>query len=323
MSEAPAQPPAGDAGGGPTPSSQFDEALPTGRMVERHGATLWTGATGPLDAPCVLILDGIGCSGWAFRRVVPRLSERLRVIQMHYRGHGRSPQPARPWRLSMPDLADDAAAVLEHWGIDHAIVVGFSMGFQVALEVFRRHRARVDALVSIAGPSGRVLSQFQGTDVFGHVLPLLQAATRHASEFSLKLWRTVLPSRWLPLIGLHTQLNPMRIELGDLEFYLRQMSEMNPELFADMLGEAARHCGEDILPRVRVPSLIIAGAGDRFVPVETLRKIAFAMPRSQWLVIDGASHALPAEYGPELAERLLRFADEVHAEQRASAGVAT
>lgn len=283
------------------------------RTVVRDGVEIWSSAQGPTDGPAVMILDGIGCSGWAFRRIVPRLAERVRVVQVHYRGHGHSPTPERPWRVGMHELADDAVAVLDAWDVPSATVVGFSMGFQVALEVFRRHRARVDALVSIAGPSGRVLSQFQGTDIFRHVLPLVQAATRHASELTLKLWRRVLPSRWLPLIGLHTQLNPMRIELGDLEFYLRQMSEIHPELFADMLGEAARHCGEDILPRVRVPALVIAGGQDRFVPLETLRKIAFSMPHAQWLVIDEASHALPAEYGPELADRLLSFVAETAA----------
>lgn len=283
-------------------------------MVERpDGAALWGRRLGRPDAPALLILDGIGCSGWAFRRLAPALAEELCVVQTHYRGHGRSPEPPRPWRLSMPELADDAVAVLDALEVERAICVGFSMGFQVALEVFRRHRPRVTGLVSIAGPAGRALGQFQGTDLFVHLLPFVQAATRHASDLTLRLWRRVLPSRWLPLIGLHTQLNPMRIELADLEFYLGQMAAMNPQLFVDMLGEATRHCGEDLLPRIHVPSLVIAGALDRFVPVDTLRRIAFAIPGAQWQVIDEGSHALPAEYGPELTRRLLEFVAEIGA----------
>ena len=280
--------------------------------VERpDGATLWASRQGQPGAEALLILDGIGCSGWAFRRIVPALAEQVCVVQTHYRGHGKSPDPPRPWRLSMPDLADDAVAVLDALEIEQATCVGFSMGFQVALEVYRRHRSRVNALVSIAGPCGRALGQFQGTDLFVHALPFLQAATRHASDLTLRLWRRILPSRWLPLIGLHGQLNPMRIELADLEFYLGQMAAMNPQLFVDMLGEATRHCGDDLLPRVHVPTLVIAGALDRFIPIDTLRRMTFAIPGAQWHVIDEGSHALPAEYGPEVTRRLLAFVAEL------------
>ncbi|MBL8947772.1 MAG: hypothetical protein JNK45_31660, partial [Myxococcales bacterium] len=83
-------------------------------MVERpDGAALWGRRLGRPGAPALLILDGIGCSGWAFRRLAPALAEDLCVVQTHYRGHGRSPEPPRPWRLSMPELADDAVAVLD------------------------------------------------------------------------------------------------------------------------------------------------------------------------------------------------------------------
>ena len=286
-------------------------------FVEREdGATVWASATGPTDEvgadrPALLILDGIGCAGWAFRRIVPELAARYRVIQVHYRGHGSSPVPPRPWRLSMPDLADDAAAALAQLQAPRVIVIGFSMGFQVALELYRRHRSQVVGLVSLAGPAKKALSQFQGTDVFSQVLPLVRAASKRAKDLTVRLWRRVLPSRWLPLVGLHTQLNPMRIELGDLEFYLRQMSEIDPELFLEMLGEAARHTAEDLLPSIRVPTLVVAGAHDRFVPIDSLRQLAFATPTTQWLVVDDGSHALPAEYPAEIAARVLAFADGI------------
>lgn len=283
-------------------------------FVERDdGASIHARIDGADDAPTILILDGIGCSGWAFHRIVPVLAQRYRVVLMHYRGHGRSPEPPRPWRVGMHDLADDAAAVLEHLGGGPALVVGFSMGFQVALELYKRHRPRVAGLVSLAGPSGRALAQFQGTDAFAHVLPLALAATRHAQDLSLRLWRKLLPSKVLQVVGLHTQLNAARIELADFEFYLTQMAAMSPELFLEMLREAARHCSDDLLDQIRVPSLIVAGQNDRFVPLEALREVAFTIPGAQWVVIPGASHALPAEFPDELAEDLNTFAASVFA----------
>lgn len=281
-------------------------------FLERDdGASLCLQKWGDASAPPLLILDGIGCAGWAFRRIVPRLRERYHVVLMHYRGHGRSPTPPRPWRLGMHDFADDAAATLRHVADQPALVVGFSMGFQVALELYKRHREQVAGLVSLAGPSGRVMAQFQGTEAFGHVVPLLLAASRHASDITWRIWKSVVPSNLVKRLGLTTQLNAERIEIADFDFYLKQIARMSPELFTEVLQEASRHCTDDLLSRVRARTLIMAGGKDKFVPLATMRSMAFAIPGANWVMIPEASHALPAEFPDEISKRVLEFGAEL------------
>lgn len=264
------------------------------------------------DRPAILILDGIGCTGWAFRRIIPELAAHHPVVLMHYRGHGKTPEPPRPWRIGIADSADDAAAVLDHLGLKKVVVVGFSMGFQVALELYRRHRHQVCGLISLAGPPGRVLSTFQGTGVFDHGLPVLRVAMRQAHSLTQRLWRRIA-SPWIVDLGLATQINGNRIKREDFTFYLNQMAAMHPELFFEMLQHAARHCADDLLPEVAVPTLVIAGARDTFVPISAMRKMAFAIPGAEWVVLEEASHALPAEFPGEVAQRLRAFLDAVPA----------
>lgn len=286
------------------------------RIRRDDGAKLRLFVSGPRDAPepAIFILDGLGCAGWAFERIVPQLSERRRVAWMHYRGHGQSPDPPRPWRLSIPTLADDAAAACEHLGLRSVVAVGFSMGFPVALELYRRHRSRVAGLVSLAGPSGRVLESFQGTSVFGRLLPLALATTRLARDATTRTWRKWLPSPLSRELGLRSgQVNADRIEAADFELYIRGIAAMNPELFLAVVDEAQRHSAADVLPTIAVPTLVIAGARDNFVPLATMRALAFAIPRVQWKVYPDATHALPAEFPHEIAAELLGFADQVAA----------
>ena len=282
------------------------------RLRRDDGASLRLFCHGPRDAPgpAILILDGIGCAGWAFERSLPTLSEHRRVVLMHYRGHGKSPDPPRPWQLSIPVLADDAAAACEHLGLRSVVAVGFSMGFPVALELYRRHRHLVAGLLSLAGPSGRVLTSFQGTQAFGRLLPLAVATTRIAHDLTTRLWRKLLPSPLSAEIGLRTgQVNADRIEAADLELYMRGIAAMNPELFVTLLDEAHRHSAADVLPTIRVPTLVVAGARDSFVPLATMRALAFAIPRVLWKVYPDATHALPAEYPLEIAREILDFVD--------------
>jgi 3-oxoadipate enol-lactonase len=284
------------------------------RWVSRDdGARLHVRALGHESAgggePALLILDGIGCAGWAFRKAAPRLAVDRRVVLMHYRGHGKSPSPPRPWQLGMHTLADDAAAVCDALGLERVVALGFSMGFQVALEFYRRHRERVAGLVSLAGPPGQPLASFRGTDAFAKLLPLLVGVTRVSKQVSSRVWRSILPSRPAVDFGLRYEVNRERIDSRDFELYLNQIADMSPELFVAMLEQAHRHTAEDLLPQIRVPTMVIAGARDDFVPLPRLRAMAFAIPGARWEVLDEATHALPAEYPDELVARLTGFLD--------------
>jgi 3-oxoadipate enol-lactonase len=297
---------------GNSPSPPVEQVEQVSHWVERgDGARLYVlclgGQHDTSKVPALLILDGIGCAGWAFRKLAPRLAQDRNVVLMHYRGHGKSPNPPRPWQLGMHTLADDAAAVCESLGLERVVALGFSMGFQVALEFYRRQRERTAGLVSLAGPPGQPLASFRGTDVFGQALPLVLAASRIGQQMTRRIWRSVLPSRRAFDFALAHEVNRERIDSRDFELYLRQMADMSPELFLAMLEQAQRHTAEDLLPRIRVPTMVIAGARDDFVPLARLRAMAFAIPGARWEVLDEATHALPAEYPEELARRLGDF----------------
>lgn len=274
------------------------DAPKTQRGVRLHGVS-----------PAILILDGIGCSGWAFSKIVPYLSRRRAVALVHYRGHGASPTPPRPWQLGIDVLADDAAAVLDRIAAGPVVVIGFSMGFEVALELVSRRPELVCGVVNIAGPAGRALDQFQGTDAFGQVLPFLASAARSARRLSHDLWRRFVPHKIAKEIGLRTQVNMRRLAMADFDLYMQQLAEVNPELFLTLLEHAHEYDGREKLARIDVPTLVLAGGKDRFVPIEKLREVAFAIPGAEWQVLEEATHALPAEFPLEVAQRIEAFAD--------------
>ena len=74
-----------------------------------------------------------------------------RCIAPDLRGFGAS-TPAPPY--SMDQYADDIAALLDMLGVPASVVVGLSMGGYVAFAFWRRHRARVRALVLAATRAG-------------------------------------------------------------------------------------------------------------------------------------------------------------------------
>lgn len=75
------------------------------------------------------------------------LSERYRVVVYDTRGHGESEAPPGDEPYSIATFAEDQAALMDHLGIERAIVGGLSMGGMVAQEFALRYPERVEALL--------------------------------------------------------------------------------------------------------------------------------------------------------------------------------
>lgn len=214
----------------------------------------------------------------------------------------------------MPTLAEDAVALLHAAEIPGPVaVLGYSMGFQVALEVYRAHPEHVAGMIDLAGPVGQALHTFQGTDVFARWLPLLVNASRVARRLTDDLWKALVPHRIAREIGLVTAVNGQRLAPEYLERYMRDLSEIHPELFLSMLTEADAHDGGDVLPTIDVPTLFLAGARDSFVPLRVLEAAAEAVPDARIEIFDDATHALPAEFVEDVTAHLQRMLFDVDA----------
>src|SRR5262249_46762202 len=120
-----------------------------GFAAASDGSKLFYGTRG--QGRPLLLLDGIGCDGWAWNHIQPHLSQTYRCVHEHYRGHGRS-GPVRDLNATgILTLAEDTLRVMDSARMDEAVLIAHSMGTQVALEVYRRARARVRGLVLICG----------------------------------------------------------------------------------------------------------------------------------------------------------------------------
>jgi non-heme chloroperoxidase len=102
----------------------------------------------PAGTP-VLFLHGYTDSWRSFESVFEYLPTSLRAIALSQRGHGDSERPATGYRAH--DFAADVAAFMDALSLERAILVGHSMGTQVAQLFVVEHPDRAEALVLIAG----------------------------------------------------------------------------------------------------------------------------------------------------------------------------
>jgi pimeloyl-ACP methyl ester carboxylesterase len=113
-----------------------------------HGLRMYYEVHGVATAqPALVLLHGGGSTiGTSFARVLPELAKHRLVIAFEQQGHGHTDDVAdRPFTFEQS--ADDAAALLEHLGIERADFFGYSNGGSIAMQIAIRHPKLVRRLV--------------------------------------------------------------------------------------------------------------------------------------------------------------------------------
>jgi pimeloyl-ACP methyl ester carboxylesterase len=252
----------------------------------------------------VLLCDGIGCDGYVWRYLRGDLGSRF-GLHPHYRGHGRTAAPRDPARVTVEDLADDIACVLDDALVDKAVLVGHSMGVQVALETYRRHPDRVSGLVLVCGASSHPLRTFKGSATLEELLPTIQKWIQRVPRLLNRLTRTLMPTRLAYEVASRLEIRRELVEPQDFMPYLEGMARIDVRLFVAMLASAGSHSADELLPAITVPTLVVAGGRDGFTPPERSRAMAEAIPGAELLEIPNASHTAPIER-PHLVDWTIR-----------------
>lgn len=115
--------------------------------LQRPGCTIHYWLGGREDRPLVALLHGATMDHHMFDQQLSALAGEYRVLTWDNRGHGKS----RPLHgdFSLKDSGDDLIALLDHLGVEWAVLVGQSMGGMIGQHVYLHHPERVQALVNL------------------------------------------------------------------------------------------------------------------------------------------------------------------------------
>jgi pimeloyl-ACP methyl ester carboxylesterase len=256
-------------------------------------------------APPVLLTDGIGCAGYIWTRLAPDLARSRRVLHWNYRGHGGSDCPRDLRDATVESCVGDLLRVLDAAGEERAILVGHSMGVQMALEAHRTAPGRVAGLVLVCGSPGRLLHDFHDSSLLEVTFPYAKAFFERWPTVAAAGFRTVVRSEIAMEYALAFEVNRERIRKEDLRRYFDDLANVDPGVFVRLLESAETHDATDHLADVDVPTLVVAGERDGFTPMRLSIRMHEAIAGSELLVLPGGTHAGPLEH-PELVSRHLR-----------------
>jgi len=238
------------------------------------------------DGPTVLLVGGLGMPSITWEICgLPRslIDAGFQVIAFNARGLSPSSAPAAPY--SVADLAGDAAAILDHFGVAQAVVVGYSMGCYTAQALLRSRPELVGALVLFAGLQPSPVGAMVGEMELG-LIERYGEVPREVLVFEQLL--TTLHSSMLQdpatVRGWHQMLSA-----GDDSGWAGP-DGFRGQLAASQQWITAGEPNPEHLRAIDVPTLVLAFEHDLFFPPALCEETARLIPTAEFAQIDDAGH---------------------------------
>jgi 3-oxoadipate enol-lactonase len=243
----------------------------------------------------LLLIMGFGMPGIAWMPVLPLLSG-FKCIYFDNRGTGMSDRPDGPY--TVPEMAEDAAHLLDTLGIESAMVYGISMGGMIAQELALRYPQRVSRLVLGCTGAGGHTAVPPAEET---VMSLLGAFKMIATDAEQAI-DTLLPIVHTPdFIAVHPEIKQMML-LG-----MAAIPPTPPEVAEQTLEGIRQFDTYDRLPQLKCPVLIVHGEQDILILPANAEILKSRIPHAELQMIPNAGHNFWAENPMAVHQRIIEF----------------
>ncbi|QDV75958.1 alpha/beta fold hydrolase [Botrimarina mediterranea] len=249
------------------------------------------------QAPTLVLVHGFPLSRAMWQAQLEGLSPRCRVVAPDLRGYGESSfgdWPAAGETPSLDRYADDLEALIASLQADGPVVlVGFSMGGYIALNMARRCPDAFDALVLMDTRAAADDDTARATrlKMADHIHEW--GAARVAELMRPKLFAMDTPERIVQeTVAVISATDPAAIA-------------------ASQLAMAARPDSTGLLGSIAKPTLVVVGEHDAISPSAEMRGIAAAIPGARFVEVPGVGHMAPVEAPEAVNAALAEFAESL------------
>ena len=269
-----------------------------------------------IDGPTVLLCNGLATNQWAWPALL-NPSCGVRVVSWNHRGVSGSDRPVDPDRVGVDEFVEDALSVLDHFGVERTVVMGWSTGVDIAFEMATRHPERVSGVFAVAGVPG---------DTFRSMLAPLRVPHSLARLLTMSIARGLKYAGWA-LSPVVSRLPVGRSVIALLSHSGFMLPVADPDLAAwavrqflttpvEWYGHLALKTSERArvsLRGVLVPVLLVAATYDLLASARDMRAVAEGLSHGEYVELRGthyiqmeqpdAVHALLVDFLRRMAPR--------------------
>ena len=286
--------------GGPSGTSLSGEELqkkyPDEKYVQLNGVSLHYEQEG-LGRPVVL-LHGFLTHSALWRQIVPTFTYGYTLYSLDLMGSGLSEKPQNQ-TYSIDTHVAQLGKLIDEFHLDNAILVGHGVGAAIAMVYTVRNPSKVRKLVVMNAP---LFPGYSATGLWLLKLPLVGGMLTNDWFIQRTLRGGVSKPESLQDAVLDMYLQPYRDDPGARVALLKQVKELNldPVLEKEVVPN---------LTKLQVPTLIVWGANDPYVPLDLGKKLDTDIPNDEFPVILNTGHYELEERPEEVRAVIKEFLD--------------
>jgi pimeloyl-ACP methyl ester carboxylesterase len=289
--------------------------------VAVNGIDLWVVEDGPADGPVVVLLHGFPELGYSWRHQIPALTEAgFRVVVPDLRGYGRSDAPPEIADYAISEMSADVIGLIDHAGVEQAVVVGHDWGADIAWKTAWLHPERVRAVAGLSvpfvprapAPPLEIMRENLGEDFY---IVWFQEPGVAEAALERDVRRALATTRiWNPKWAANPDEDPPTPAFmtdAELQVYVDAFeqtgfgSALNLYRNIDRNWEQTAAVGER---RITQPALFLTGERDpvaTFMPAQAMD--GWVTDLREKVVVPGAGHWVNQEVPDAVNDALLRF----------------
>ncbi len=236
----------------------------------------------------LVFIHGFAGTTQAWNGQVAIFSKKYRFITYDMRGHGQTDAPENLASYTQDILIEDLCQLLSYLKIEKAVIGGLSLGGYLSIHFYNIHPEMTAALILMdTSPGYRTPEKAKDRN---------QTSIECAAVLETKGIKGFIESKY-----------------SRADYYTKPetMKKMNPKGLANISrGAMINPWGLDILPNIKVPTLVICGDKDtNFLPAADY--MAQKIPGARKVVIANAGHGVNINQPQLFATYVLNFLDRL------------
>lgn len=260
--------------------------------------------------PVIVLLYGLVCNNrhWEFQ-LDYFIEKGYRVLLHNYRFHFGSVTKEKyiETECTFKKMAHDFEALATHLELNNLFLIGHSMGVNVSAEIIRETKLNILGQVLISGNPLDPRDTMFNTDKSHEVLPVIQSIMKKNPKLFNLFWKNAHKLPLVRKVVLHGGFNPEMIKDEFVEYYLKKIGELRPEVFFKLIDEMGSQSLISYLPSILTPTLVMGGDKDTIAPISSQLIFNNLLQFSEFYLIKDGSHVPQADFPETVNERIYEF----------------
>ncbi|MDR1649780.1 MAG: alpha/beta hydrolase [Synergistaceae bacterium] len=258
------------------------------QLIHVNGIDIAYDTYGKSSLPLIFAAHGLYGSRSIFRALGEALQDKFYLVAYDARGHGES---AKTPEYTLADHGRDLLALIEAFGYDKAVALGYSMGSYIVLQAAVMDSKRIEKLIPLVtkghGKTSSVLRYLSSKGVdpskldYNQILVELQGA----------LWCPDTPQS-------------LRDRVSEAE---ASVPKLTPQETAAVDKALLNFDLRPDLHKITAPTLVVSAKYDGLNPPDMGQEVAGLIPHAAFEVFDKSGHMLIYEETDRLAKRICEF----------------